>query len=362
MKKQFHFTPGPSELYPSVASHIQTALKSGVCSISHRSSAFKEIYAHTTRMMKQLIGVPEDYTLLYFSSSNEIWERILQDCVSRGSVHYVNGAFSKKFFSFGMELGKNPLEIKKDYGIGFTESDIRTYKQLEMVSITQNESSTGVYTNTDFTKAVKTLNPNVVTAVDAVSSFPYAENHFPETDILYFSVQKCMGLPAGLAVAAVSPHAFQVAQSLEEANKYNTSPYHSLLKMKVMADQHQTAETPNVLGIYLLGKVAEDMLTKGLSQIRLETNQKAAILYQWIKDHPDMEAFVDVKEHASSTVIVAKSKRVEEQVKALLEKGIIVGKGYGKFKDQHLRIANFPAHSKELVYQIVDTLTPVRVI
>ena len=35
---------------------------------------------------------------------------------------------------------------------------------------------------------------------------------------------------------------------------------------------------------------------------------------------------------------------------------IILGKGYGAFKNDHLRIANFPAHSKEQVEMLCDLL------
>ncbi|MDZ7645884.1 MAG: hypothetical protein U5K54_01185 [Cytophagales bacterium] len=42
--------------------------------------------------------------------------------------------------------------------------------------------------------------------------------------------------------------------------------------------KNQTPETPNALAIYLLGKVVQDLLRRGIQTIRKETEYKAAIL------------------------------------------------------------------------------------
>ncbi|MEJ2006125.1 MAG: phosphoserine aminotransferase, partial [Cyclobacteriaceae bacterium] len=38
-------------------------------------------------------------------------------------------------------------------------------------------------------------------------------------------------------------------------------------------------------------------------------------------------------------------------------KGMVIGSGYGKHRDNHIRIANFPTHSKEQIEMLADYLS-----
>jgi phosphoserine aminotransferase len=99
------------------------------------------------------------------------------------------------------------------------------------------------------------------------------------------------------------------------------------------------------------------MLRRGITIIRRETEYKAAILYQALESHPLLKPFVAENGNRSKTVIVADcGEHTENLTRYLLEKGIQPGDGYGQFKRQHLRFANFPAHSKEQVELLVDLI------
>ena len=47
---------------------------------------------------------------------------------------------------------------------------------------------------------------------------------------------------------------------------------------------------------------------------------------------------------------------IKDLIEYLKSKQLIIGSGYGDFKDQHIRIANFPAHSKESIEMLVDEM------
>jgi phosphoserine aminotransferase len=59
--------------------------------------------------------------------------------------------------------------------------------------------------------------------------------------------------------------------------------YHSIPSLYTHAVKNQNPETPNVLGIYLLAQVVEDMVRRGITAIRKETEYKAALLYRHLK-------------------------------------------------------------------------------
>ena len=133
--------------------------------------------------------------------------------------------------------------------------------------------------------------------------------------------------------------------------------YHTIPSLQAHAVKNQTPETPNVLSIFLLGKVLQDMLRKGIGTIRKETDYKAAVLYQELNSHPVLGAVVKEKELQSKTVIVADCGEHTEKVSRLLQtKGLFPGDGYGSFRKSQLRFANFPTHSKEHFELLADTL------
>ena len=137
----------------------------------------------------------------------------------------------------------------------------------------------------------------------------------------------------------------------------NIGSYHNIPSLKAHALKNQTPETPNVLGIFLLNKVIQDFLRRGIETIRRETEYKAVILYQALEQHPRLAPFVKEERFRSKTVIVADcSESTQALSKHLRSKGLFPGDGYGPFKKTQLRFANFPAHSKEQYELLVDTL------
>jgi phosphoserine aminotransferase len=123
------------------------------------------------------------------------------------------------------------------------------------------------------------------------------------------------------------------------------------------ASKFQTPSTPNVLNIYLLAKIAGDLMTRGIQQIRNDGIYKATILYNLLEEHPLLKPFVKKKELRSETVIVIDAgEHSQRLIDYLAEKKFIVGGGYGKMKGKHVRIANFPTHSKEQFELLVDLI------
>ena len=204
---------------------------------------------------------------------------------------------------------------------------------------------------------IKRLYPDKLIAVDIVSSVPYVNLDFSLLDLVFFSVQKGFGLPAGLGVLIIGPRALAKSESLAKKNYYIGS-YHSFIELSSYAQKNQTPETPNVLVIYLLNKVINDMLKIGINNIRKNTNTKAKILYNFLDKNEKFKPFVKDKLIRSNTVITAEVKNGSRDiVKKLKRKGFIVGNGYGIYKDKHIRIANFPSHSIKSVKELIKQLS-----
>jgi len=346
-----NFSPGPSQLYFTVEGHYRNAFKLGVPSMSHRSAAFENIYQHTQENLRELLGIPHSYHIFFTLSATEIWERLIQNLVAEKSAHFVNGAFSEKFYLAAKQLNKDAKLIETLDGTGFSEA---VSLNVEMIGVTHNETSTGVALPKSFIYSLKEKNPNALLCVDMVSSIPYVDFDYTKIDSAYFSVQKGFGLPPGLGVWIVNEAC--IAKSEELLSKgHSIGTHHTLPFYLKNGLKHQTPETPNSVAIYALGKVAEDMVRRGIQAIRKETEYKSVILYNELTQHPKLDPFVLSNQFQSPTVIIANSGSQTESLSKYLEsKNFSPGDGYGSHKGSQLRFANFPAHSKEQYELLVD--------
>jgi len=99
------------------------------------------------------------------------------------------------------------------------------------------------------------------------------------------------------------------------------------------------------------------MLKIGIKRIRAQTQKKAKLLYDFFNNSKQFKPFVKNRRFRSNTVIVSETQKDSLYfIHKLKEKGLIVGSGYGEFKNKHLRIANFPAHSIEDIRRLLHVL------
>lgn len=354
-----NFTPGPSQLYVTTEDHARKAFKELIPSLSHRSRQFEEISHSATEGLRTLLNIPNDFSIVFTGSATEIWERIIQNLTEQSSHHLVNGAFSQKFYDTAVQFNRKATATNAELGKGFSESV--AIPATELIALTHNETSTGVSLPLNVVSRIRETNPKALIAVDAVSSLPYPDFDFSQFDSVFFSVQKGFGLPAGLGVWIVNQRCIAKAEQLL-AKGISIGSYHTLPSLVSMAKKNQTPETPNVLGIYLLGKVVEDMNRRGIQTIRRETEYKAAILYQALDAHPLLKAFVTEPAVRSKTVVLADcGQHTEALTNHLMKKGMLPGDGYGTHKKTQLRFANFPAHSREQYELLVDSITEFKI-
>ena len=120
---------------------------------------------------------------------------------------------------------------------------------------------------------------------------------------------------------------------------------------------YETPATPNVIGIYLLGKIAEDLNVIGADIVRKQTEEKYKVLNKFVESSSNFSPSVAEERHRSRTVVVANTKKPSAEVIAQVKKAnMIVGSGYGPFKESQIRIANFPAVSLEQVELLIGEL------
>ena len=345
------FYPGPSKVYPQVPRYVQEAYDEGVLSINHRSAEFVAMSARTVELVKERLRVPDNYTVFYTSSATECWEIISQSLVRRRSYHAYNGAFGEKGYHYAQRLQPRADGYAFDRQEPLRVDQMRPASDTEVIGLTQNETSNGTALSADTLSQVRAQFSDPLITVDATSSMAGVDLPFEQADVWYASVQKCFGLPAGLAVLLCSPRALEKAQEVGERDHYN-----SLLFMQEKMRDWQTTYTPNVLGIYLLMRTLE-----ARDDIRTVDAQVRARYAAWIgflAERTSLRLLIDDPAIRPPTVIpiTAKTDTINRLRTAARAAGITLGNGYGDLKSTTLRIANFPAMEDHEITQLKDFL------
>jgi phosphoserine aminotransferase len=329
------FYPGPSQLEDGVKDYLIDAVDEGILQQNHRSEAFMSLYRYTRRLLQKRWNVPEDYLLVFSSSATEWWEIIAQSLTTQASVHWGNGAFAAKWFRYASAI--HPHSRFLDLGLDNWPDPQQAGKGVELMAITHNETSNGTQVPMWYLRELQTVYPDALIAVDATSSIGGVDLDWSLADIWYGSVQKCLGLPAGMGLAILSPRA------VEKAMAIGGHQYNALSHMVEQALRYQTHYTPNVLAVYLLMRVVKDR--ENIRKTSHKLSQRAEALYTFFETKTAYPPLISNPERRSETVIClqASEEKQEKLFHKASEKGILLGKGYGDSKCTTFRIANFPA-------------------
>lgn len=344
---QRYLTVGPTQVHPIVKSEFAKAFDEGIFSLSHRSSKFRDIYKFTCEQLRELLNIPDSRSIFFVSSATECMERLLQGTVENFSFHFVNGYFAERFFTTAKELGKNPTGICADYGDGFDFDNVTIGEEAEAICITQNETSTGVMFEPKIVQSLFERYPDKLLLVDSVTGLPFANFNFEKTDAVFFSVQKGFAMPAGLGVMIVSDRVIKKAFILRDKG-VSIGSYNNIISLLENAKKNETTITPNVPGIYLLGKVCEAYNKESIEKIRIDTIAKSEMIYNAINKNNQTYTFVKDEKFKSHTTIAASCNTNSGIIiNHLKEFGLNVSSGYKELKDTQIRIANFPVQTFE---------------
>ncbi|MBX9850203.1 MAG: aminotransferase class V-fold PLP-dependent enzyme [Cytophagaceae bacterium] len=336
------FYPGPSKIYPEVASFMQKAAKAGILSVNHRSEEFVDLSKKTITLLKKKLNIPANYSVFFTSSATECWEIIAQSLTQESSFHIFNGAFGQKWFEYAYKIRYKSIDYPFLPDSTLDVEDIFIPLACEIICITQNETSNGSQITDDILVALNKKFPEKLIAVDATSSLAGIDLNIAHADIWFASVQKCFGLPAGMSILICSPRAIKRAEAIHENLHYN-----SLSAMIERMNDWQTTYTPNVLSIYLLYQTLQ--ITPVIKQTDKIIKQRAEKWYEFVSGFKSIQPMIVNSESRSRTVICVTGDQAHiKKIKASAKKaGITLGNGYGKWAKNTFRIANFPAISEK---------------
>jgi phosphoserine aminotransferase len=339
-----NFYPGPSKIYPAVKEWLLEAYDSGILERNHRSNVFMELMANTIQNLKIKLEIPADYEVFFTSSATECWEIVNQSLMAGKTHFFYNGAFGKKWFKYGVTnqqkavLGQEFSLRGSRFLLNESIENCQWDDHADTLCLVQNETSNGTYVPNESLQLLRSFYPNACISIDATSSMAGVATPWLLADCWFASVQKCFGLPAGMAIMVASPRAIERAKMIDERNHYN-----SFLEIRQNFRKRQTPYTPNILGCFLLHKFAETVAP--IAEIHEKTTQRANDFYDFLENKTTWKPLIEIEETRSATVfaVTGSSEEIKKIKLKATENDILLGNGYGEWLESTFRIANFPA-------------------
>ncbi len=342
------FNPGPSQLSAATMDDVRELAGSGLLAASHRSDRVRTVVRESIEALRAAMRVPADYVVVFQPSSTAAMECILRNCVREASLHFTNGAFAERFARTADDVGLRPARVEGAWDAPPRWRDFDVPQDVELVAVTHNETSTGAMWPAAELAGLRARLDGPLLAVDVTSSFGALATDWTGADVWFGSVQKCLGLPAGLGFLLVGPRA--LARAAEIGTARRVAAWQDLVVLARRTETGETVETPNVLAIALLGR---QMRRWDLAEVEDATRAKSDLLADAF---PHAASFVGDPDWRSPTVhnlVVDDPAAWRTRADAA---GFELGNGYGKLRTRCVRIANFPAHAHADVHALIRAL------
>ncbi len=239
----YNFSPGPSALPLEVLQNAQSDFVEyadkgmSVAEMSHRSGMFMEIYHETVCLFRELMAIPEDYTVLFMAGgATGQFAAIPMNLLRGGADYIVTGQFAKAAAQEAKKYGKVRVAASSE-AENYTHIPEITPDMLDDAADYLHITTNNTIYGTRYTRLPDSKAP---IAAD-VSSHILAENmRVSDFGLLYAGAQKNIG-PAGMAVVIVRNDLMGKAQAL--------CP--KIFDYKTMADNDSMVNTPPCFSIYM---------------------------------------------------------------------------------------------------------------
>lgn len=278
----FNFSPGPATLPFSV---LQEAAKDivnfkesgiGLIELSHRSKAFMAVADETEALIRELMGIPHNYKVLFLQggASSQFFMVPMNLLQPNQSATYLNtGVWAKKAIKEAKLFGQ--IEVP------YSSEDI-TYKRVprddEYTPASNSQYLYFVTNNTIYgTQFASIPNKEIMLIADMSSDILSRPIDVSKFGLIFAGAQKNMGT-AGVTVVIIREDLLE-----RVGDKVPT-----MLKYKTHAEKGSMFNTPPCFPIYCVGRVMNWLKQLGgVAAIETSNRAKAALLYEAI-DNMDL--------------------------------------------------------------------------
>jgi aspartate aminotransferase-like enzyme len=348
------FIPGPVNVTEDVLQKMATPM------IGHRTKDASNLQKNISDKMRKLMYTEEEI-LLSTSSGSGLMEGAVRSCTRKKAAVFSVGAFGNRWYEMAV-ANKVPADLfKSEFGQPTTpqmvEEALKT-GEYDLVTVTHNETSTGVMNPVGEIAKVMKRYPEVIFCVDTVSSLAGAKVPVDEwgIDICITSTQKCLGLPPGLAIASFSEKAIKAAEGVQFRGLYfDLLSLYKTIKKK----NYQYPSTPSLSHMFALDYQLDKIMEEGFDNRFDRHEEMAKYVRAWGEKHFDLFAAEGYRSNTLTTILNTKGFSVKELNEKLGERGFMISNGYGDFKEKTFRIAHMADTTLEEVKELLGVIEEI---
>lgn len=278
IKRILNFSAGPAVLPEEVLAEAQASLLSlgdlgiGICEISHRSKQFTAIIEQAEADVRELLGVPADYSVLFLQGGATLqFSMVPMNLLGAGQTadYILTGSWSKKALAEAKRVGKTHVAASTEadhFNRIPSGSEIKLSPSPTYVHFTSNNTIYG----TQWTAEPPASGAPLV--CDASSDIMCRPLDVKKYAVIYAGAQKNLG-PSGVTLVIIR----------NDLLERSTDTLPIMLNYKLMAEGKSLYNTPPTFGVYLLGLVMKWLEKNGGLKAMHERNvAKAGKLYEVI--------------------------------------------------------------------------------
>ncbi|WP_307976030.1 3-phosphoserine/phosphohydroxythreonine transaminase [uncultured Streptococcus sp.] len=278
----YNFSAGPAVLPKPVLEKAQAELldyqSSGmsVLEMSHRSKEFDKIIKDAESLLRELMGIPDNYRVLFLQGGASLQFTMIPLNLAKGRKAYylVGGSWGKKAYTEAVKLSKTipfePILLAStedtvyDHIPEFDAKDIDPDAAYVHLTTNNTIEGTSVYNlpDTNGVPIVADMSSNILAVRYNVEDF----------GMIYAGAQKNIG-PAGVVVAIIREDLLNDEPALS-----------AMLDYRIQADAGSLYNTPPAYSIYIAKMVFEWVKEMGgVDEMEKINREKSGLLYDFIE-------------------------------------------------------------------------------
>ncbi|WP_457127463.1 3-phosphoserine/phosphohydroxythreonine transaminase [Mucilaginibacter sp. HD30] len=347
MKHNFGAGPGilPHEVLKQAAAAVVdfNGMGLSILEISHRSPEFEAVLDEAVKLVKELLGVPEGYSVLFLQggASTQFAMVPYNLLPGTGKAAYVeSGVWANKALKEAKYFGEvEVIATSKESNFTYIPKDYEVPADAAYLHLTSNNTIYG-------TQLHKFPASPIPVVCDMSSDIFSRELNVADFGLIYAGAQKNMG-PAGTTLVIVKDDLLGKADRKIPA----------MLDYKIQIDNGSMYNTPPVFAIYVSMLTLNWVKSKGgVAAIQKENEAKSKVLYEEIERNPLFKPVCATEDRSNMNVcFVMENAELEKPfLKLCDEKGIIGIKGHRSVGGFRASIYN--ALSINSVYVLIDAM------
>lgn len=353
MSKIHNFSAGPSILAESAFEKSMQDIKNfagtglSILEVSHRGKEFEKVMADTSNLVKTLLGVPDDYDVLFLQggASTQFFQ-IPMNFLKTKAAYTDTGTWANRALIEAKGYGEvNVVASSKASNYSFIPKDYNVPQDVDYFHCTSN--------NTIFGTQIKQFpdcgnTPLICDMSSDIFSKPVDVSKFA---VIYAGAQKNMG-PAGVTLVIIKKDMYE---------KMADRHIPTMMKYKIHADNDSMYNTPPVFPILVSKYNLEWMLSAGGVEGMAKRNQeKADLLYNAIDNSPYFKGTTAVENRSQMNVCFVFEEEhigLEEKFNAACKEANLSGlKGHRSVGGYRASLYNaLPLESVQALVNVMET-------